>query len=172
MLKGLDPTEEPVGHAALLRFSVRGAYEDSGKLREHFGRKCTKLIAAKPRKGGKKSGIDPNTIASDTMASIVKDANQSAAKDIWPALSALVETADTACQQLSLSFALVHIARMRDRFNSDASFEFADLQVAFKELAQRIEDQIRDQSFIYVDPKRAEYFTEDGLFGPVVADKL
>src|SRR5262249_38659987 len=70
----------------------------------------------------------------------------------------LLDSTEKTCREIDLTYTVAYIGRVRPRLETIRQLgEFADL---YKQLGERIEDQLKDRTFFFVPPGRAAYLAD------------
>jgi hypothetical protein len=93
-------------------------------------------------------------------------------KGLWDSLNPLFDDVEGACGRLELTFALKKAQGIRSKYVNNV-FAHKELQMALKELRERIDDELNDRILMYVASDKAKFFLEKPPpFGGNVQDKF
>jgi hypothetical protein len=91
-------------------------------------------------------------------------------KDDW---RTLLNELEAVCKEIEIEPALDQIARMRGNLEfGGIAFPHKEIVDMARELKTRIDEGLTRRTFIYIPTANAEYYEQDALFGPEVAEKF
>src|SRR5438445_6192200 len=75
-----------------------------------------------------------------------------------------------ACQRLALTSAVAKISRLHQELDSsvDATDGIRTCTSSFKELSERIRDDLQARLFLWIPPERSRFYSQKKLFGKLV----